>query len=195
MPMGTTHRTINTVVSVPVCAGALFLGWTPAHVVCLAGGYTFATFFMNPDLDLNSLGYKSWGWLRIIWWPYQRILAHRCWISHFPVISTILRVIYLMWFPLALLLLLGSAAQSATREAIFDWWPVLALPVILFIVGMIISDSLHAILDTSSTELKHLMHGSHHSHRDNFFAHHNQAPPRRVTKHYSNRRTPSRRRH
>lgn len=181
MPMGITHRTINTMVSVPVGAGTLFIGWTPLQTTSLVVGYTFATFFMNPDLDLNSIGYKSWGWLRFIWWPYQKILGHRCWMSHFPVISTLLRVIYLMWFPILLLLLLGSSAQAAARDTIFDWFPQLAPYLLVFVAGMVLSDSLHAILDISSTELKQLFRfGRSRRRATNFFEHHNQAPPRRA---------------
>ncbi|MBN9389315.1 MAG: metal-binding protein [Chloroflexi bacterium] len=180
MPMGTTHRRLNTALSVPLAAGTLWLKWDAGFVVSLLAGYHFATYFMNPDLDLNSLGYKSWGWLRFIWWPYQKVLAHRCFLSHFPVISTLLRVIYLLWFPALLLLVFGGSVQAAARDAIFDWFPVTWPFLLVFVIGMIISDSLHAIFDTSSTELKRLFRGSRRRKRardENFFEHHNQAPP------------------
>jgi uncharacterized metal-binding protein len=182
MPMGTTHRRLNTALSVPLAAGTLWLKWDAGFVVSLLAGYHFATYFMNPDLDLNSLGYKSWGWLRFIWWPYQKVLAHRCFLSHFPVISTLLRVLYLLWFPALLLLVFGGSVQAAARDAIFDWFPVTWPFLLVFVIGMIISDSLHAIFDTSSTELKRLFRGSRRRKRardrdENFFEHHNQAPP------------------
>jgi uncharacterized metal-binding protein len=182
MPMGVTHRAINTVVSVPVAAGTLYIGWSPLQIACLVGGYTFATFLMNPDLDLDSIGYQSWGWLRIIWWPYQKALGHRCWMSHFPIISTLLRIIYLLWFPVLLLLLLGSSIRAMVRQEVLDWFPELAPYLLLLIFGMILSDTLHTILDTSSTELKQLFGGSRRRKRNvNFFEHHHQAPPRRAS--------------
>ncbi len=201
MPMGTTHRRINTASSVPIAAGTLVIGWDPVHTLILMAGYTFATFFMNPDLDLYSIGYQSWGWLRFIWWPYQKVLGHRCWMSHFPVVSTILRIIYLLWFPLLMLFLLSASARSAIAHDDLPQWILLIAPyTIIFVLGMIISDSLHAILDTTSTELKHILHGSHHHRHENFFSHHNQALPRRFQarqRSYSRNRggrAPSRRR-
>ncbi len=183
MPMGLTHRRINTIMSVPMAGSALYAGWQPAHVGLLVAGYTFATYFMNPDLDLNSLGYQSWGWLRIIWWPYQKVLGHRCWMSHFPVISTILRIIYLLWFPAVLVLLLGSSFRAAARETLLDWLPPLTPYIIVFIIGMVISDALHAVLDTASTELKQLFRSPRRrSYASNFFAHHHEPPPRRTTR-------------
>jgi uncharacterized metal-binding protein len=178
MPMGTTHRRLNTAISVPLAAGALWLKWDAGYIVSLLAGFHFATYFMNPDLDLNSLGYKSWGWLRFIWWPYQKVLAHRCFLSHFPVISTLLRIIYLLWFPALLVLLLGASVRAAARESLADWLPVLGPFLLVFVLGMILSDSLHAIFDTSSTELKTLFRGSRRRKRSpNFFDHHNQPTP------------------
>ncbi len=171
MPMGHTHRAINTYVCVPLSIGAVaFAHWTPLQAGVFAVGYCFATFFMNPDLDLDSIGYQSWGPLRIIWWPYQKALSHRSFISHFPVISTLLRIIYLLWFPVLLIFLLGSSVQSLVRETIFDWWPIVGLHLLIFILGMIISDSIHAILDVSSTELKRLF-SRHPNHHQSFWEH------------------------
>jgi uncharacterized metal-binding protein len=168
MPMGTTHRRLNTAISVPLAAGALWLKWDSGYIVSLLAGFHFATYFMNPDLDLNSLGYKSWGWLRFIWWPYQKMLAHRCFLSHFPVISTILRIIYLLW----------TSVRAAAWETLFDWFPVLGPYLVVFILGMIFSDTLHAIFDTSSTELKTFFRGTRRrGNSRNFFAHHQQETP------------------
>ena len=198
MPMGTTHRRINTALSIPLTAGALTIGWSPLYTVGMVVGYTFATFFMNPDLDLYSLGYKSWGWLRFIWWPYQKALGHRSFASHFPVISTILRIIYLLWFPILLLFLLSASARSAFTHDDFPSWLLSISPyAVVFVIGMILSDSIHAILDVSSTELKHIFHAGRHRRHESFFDHHNQAPPRRVQAAYSRNRggrAPSRRR-
>ena len=170
--MGHTHRAINTYVCIPLTIGSVaFAHWSPLQALAFGAGYCFATFFMNPDLDLDSVGYQSWGPLRIIWWPYQKALAHRSFISHFPVISTILRIIYLLWFPILLTWLLGSSVQSLARETIFEWWPIVGLYLLVAVLGMIISDAIHTILDVSSTEFKRKF--SHHPHRHQSFWEHN----------------------
>ena len=192
MCMGVTHRTINTIVSLPT-AGSLLLEahWFPLQAITFLGGYTFATFFMNPDLDLDSIGYQSWGLLRFIWWPYQKALAHRCFLSHFPVVGTLCRIIYLMWLPIAILLILGSAAQNTVRNDLFTAWPIIGSFVFLWIIGMVISDTIHAMLDVLSTDFKHAIHhvitGHHHPHHG-FFAHHNQEGLYKGHKHNHNRR-------
>lgn len=154
MPSGITHRTINTIASIPASGAVLYWQQSIPNALCFAAGYTFATFLMNPDLDLDSDGYNSWGILRFYWWPYKEALGHRSILSHFPILSTILRIIYLLWLPVLLLLVLGSAVRAAAREAILDWVPEY-LPLILFtILGMMCSDALHAVLDFSSTKIK-----------------------------------------
>ncbi len=183
MPMGVTHRQINTAMSIPLAVGTYAIGWPPTYIVSMLVGYSFATYFMNPDLDLNSIGYQSWGWLRLIWWPYQKILGHRSWISHFPVISTLLRIVYLLWFPVVLIWLLGSSVQAAVRDQFFDWGPTFGPYLLTFVIGMILSDALHAILDVSSTELKQLFGGKRRRRFGGFFEHHNEEPPRRRSSH------------
>lgn len=82
------------------------------------------TYWVNPDLDLN---YVVRGLFRIYWWPYSRLLHHRSIWSHFPVISTFIRLAYLGWA----LLLLPT-----------DW------RIVFFVfVGMAISDFFHWVLD------------------------------------------------
>ena len=155
MPMGSAHRAINTIVSVPL------FGWIQVgfhlqtlEVALFAGGYTFATFFMNPDLDLASDGYQSWGLLRFYWLPYQKTMTHRSFWSHFPVVSTLLRVAYLLWLPVVLFFLLGASVQSAIRELAFDWNPVLREISLFTILGMVCSDTLHLFLDLTNTRIK-----------------------------------------
>lgn len=181
--MGVTHRTINTLVSIPF-TGALLVEahWSPIEAVTFWCGYTFATFLVNPDLDLDSIGYRSWGVLRFYWWPYQRALAHRCFLSHFPVVGTLCRIIYLLWLPILVIFLLGSTTRNKVSSDIFAYWPVYGVFLLLWVLGMIISDAIHAILDVSSTDFKHVTHnflsGGHHHHpHHGFFAHHNQEPP------------------
>ncbi len=50
---------------------------------------------MAHDLDIYSLQFQRWGFLRWIWLPYQKNLRHRSFLSHGPIIGTTLRVVYL----------------------------------------------------------------------------------------------------
>ncbi len=172
MPLGRTHRAINTTLCLPISVGTIGVAhWSPVEALVFGTGFCFATYFMNPDLDLYSLGYKSWGPLRFLWWPYQKSLSHRCYISHFPVISTILRVIYLMWLPVLIIWLLGAGVQATVRTEFFQWAPLLGLYFVAFILGMIMSDSIHTISDVISTDLKRMF--SKHPGRHQHFWEHN----------------------
>ncbi len=46
------------------------------------GGY-----WLSPDLDIKSAPFQRWGILKIIWLPYQRLIPHRNWKSHAPVLA------------------------------------------------------------------------------------------------------------
>jgi uncharacterized metal-binding protein len=53
--------------------------------------------FLSPDLDngSGSRAYRMWGPLRFLWYPYMRALPHRSAVSHWPVIGTAGRLLYL----------------------------------------------------------------------------------------------------
>ena len=51
---------------------------------------------LSPDLDLVSRPFKRWGFLKIIWVPYQQLIPrHRHWLSHGVIVGSALRLIYL----------------------------------------------------------------------------------------------------
>ncbi|HIK44103.1 MAG TPA: metal-binding protein [Leptolyngbyaceae cyanobacterium M65_K2018_010] len=77
--------TLDTWLTVVVCLGFLLGGWV-----------------FGPDLDIHSVQYKRWGWLRWIWLPYRGSMRHRSRWSHGPIIGTMVRVLYAsLWLALA----------------------------------------------------------------------------------------------
>lgn len=51
---------------------------------------------LSPDLDLISRPFKRWGFLKIIWVPYQQLIPrHRHWLSHGVIVGSALRLVYL----------------------------------------------------------------------------------------------------
>jgi uncharacterized metal-binding protein len=69
------------------------LKYVAIAVVCMLLG----DLFLSPDLDANvgSRAYRLWGPLRFIWWPYKTYIPHRSAVSHYPVIGTAGRLLYL----------------------------------------------------------------------------------------------------
>lgn len=96
MPSGRTHDEI-TLWSLPWVAVITWVGTRNSHLTLfVAGGFLFSGLMFGPDLDIYSQQFLRWGWLRWIWLPYQKSLHHRSFLSHGPVIGTVLRVVYLM---------------------------------------------------------------------------------------------------
>ncbi|MDF2388762.1 metal-binding protein, partial [Nostoc ellipsosporum NOK] len=93
---GRTHDRI-TLYALPLVAGVTLWQSRSSNVTLLvAGGFLFGGLMFGPDLDIYSLQYQRWGFLRWIWLPYQRSLRHRSFLSHGPIIGTTLRVLYLV---------------------------------------------------------------------------------------------------
>lgn len=106
----------------------------------------FSGVVLSPDLDHHHIRTQSEkvvydipviGWLigrlwELYWIPYGAVCPHRCFISHAPVISTIVRLIYgipIMW-PMWWIL-----------------WQIESPTMIVFTVGLMISDFVHWCMD------------------------------------------------
>lgn len=101
MPSGKTHDKL-TVITAALAVPAWY-ALSPAKdaqaVAGLAVGltaYLFSGFWLSDDLDTHSLAYKRWGALRWLWWPYQRLVPHRSWVSHGIGFGPLFRVAYFL---------------------------------------------------------------------------------------------------
>ncbi|AFY30962.1 metal-binding protein [Calothrix sp. PCC 7507] len=95
MPSGRTHDRI-TLYALPFVAGVtLWQTHSSNATLLVAGGFLFGGLMFGPDLDIYSVQFQRWGFLRWIWLPYQKSLRHRSFLSHGPIIGTTLRVVYL----------------------------------------------------------------------------------------------------
>jgi uncharacterized metal-binding protein len=116
MPDGKTHLAAAVIALLPAAAATVayhFLGLWP--VVIAVAAYLIGTIWLSPDLDLKSQPYMAWGPLRWIWWPYMRMVPHRSWWSHGPVIGTLARVSVLV-------------ALSSIVVSVLVWQGVISLP-------------------------------------------------------------------
>lgn len=98
MPSGKTHDKLTVLTA--AAAVPLWWAYAPAkNVGALAvtlGAYLFSGFWLSDDLDTNSIAYKRWGALRWLWWPYQKLVPHRSWVSHGLGVGPLLRVAYFL---------------------------------------------------------------------------------------------------
>ncbi|MBW4459880.1 MAG: metal-binding protein [Nodosilinea sp. WJT8-NPBG4] len=163
MSSGRTHDRI-TLWALPLVVLAAFrvtLSGQLTAVVCL--GFLLGGWMLGPDLDIHSVQYKRWGWLRWIWLPYRSRIRHRSHWSHGPIIGTVVRVLYLSLWVSVVGLLLVNLLNSAQRTALswgdlanglswglvtyWPWW--LAL-----VVGLELGALSHYVADWISSAAK-----------------------------------------
>lgn len=120
MPSGRTHDRI-TMYALPFVAGVTFWQTRSSNATLLvAGGFLFGGLMFGPDLDIYSVQFQRWGFLRWIWLPYQKSLRHRSFFSHGPIIGTTLRVLYLGGL-LAILAIVILAIAEKVWNIAFSW--------------------------------------------------------------------------
>ncbi|MBD6619665.1 metal-binding protein [Komarekiella sp. 'clone 1'] len=120
MPSGRTHDRI-TMYALPFVAGVTFWQTRSSNATLLvAGGFLFGGLMFGPDLDIYSVQFQRWGFLRWIWLPYQKSLRHRSFFSHGPIIGTTLRVLYLSGL-LAILAIVILAVAEKLWNIAFTW--------------------------------------------------------------------------
>ncbi|ABE51616.1 metal-binding protein [Methanococcoides burtonii] len=155
MPGGKTHDTINIAVLIIILAGIFYLimgnlsemaaRYLDIYTISvLSLSYIFATFFLSPDLDIESKPYKRWKMFRILWWPYKVIFKHRG-LSHNPIIGPLSIVINLALIVALLLLFMGVELHQGHSRYI-----------IAATTGMILSMEIHIISDFLISKMKNL---------------------------------------
>lgn len=110
---------------------------------CLLGVY------ISPDLDVDRMHIgrrllinknRFWGWLFwLYWWPYAKYMPHRSPKSHRPVLSTIIRVAYLLMPIWAVMLL---AMEFELFQTVF-----FSVHFLMIVFGLICADILHWVDD------------------------------------------------
>lgn len=175
MSNGKTHssNSIGVAFGIPI---GYTLGYFlyPNQLPSLIGGVLFGLLFSpDNDVDGGNIGYYYirktigtdviWKWW---WYPYAKGIQHRSFISHFPVVSTFYRYVYIL-FPLSILLVKDDKSVSrlslllpAIVSQIISI-PLIGILVLLyyfglldyvypFILGNVFPDILHYLADKLS---------------------------------------------
>lgn len=125
----------------PIEAGVYTLLFIGSHLIC--------SYWLSPDLDLNSAIDDRWGPLKYIWKPYEWAVPHRHWFSHSG-ISVIFRLLYLALYGLGVVLIVNTFA-AGTLAVVGGWLMHIAqtypLECGLFLLGAVVSDSIHTMTD------------------------------------------------
>jgi len=120
---GKTHRRVNIITGGAIVGGSILINAPlPVTVAAIAG--SVAGTIISPDMDLNAALPASfmtkipgvrivWG---TVWRPYQLIFKHRSFWSHFPIVGTTGRVLYLMLWLLGTVWILSAFGFDKTPE-------------------------------------------------------------------------------
>ena len=137
------------------------------------GGLSFLVggLWLSPDLDTRSNPTRRWGPLRLLWWPYRRLLCHRSLISHTPLIGTAGRLLYLAAVLLGLSFLaqpLGTPRPAQLLGQALTLWQQHRPLLIAALAGLEASAWLHLIQDGDPMprlpRLLRQRHRRHHRH-------------------------------
>lgn len=104
MPNGVTHDKITYITTPLVALGTTVVTGNTEATILVTGAYLFAGLMFSGDLDLPSVQFYRWKALKFIWIPYQKIFSHRSIWTHWPLLGTVVRLLYLyLWFSVGLL--------------------------------------------------------------------------------------------
>lgn len=184
MSSGRAH-TKATLAVTPVTAIAA-IALTDANIALVGGAVvgSLLSIAVNPDCDQESFSYIEWRMLKSVigvphiafWYPYALSLWHREPWSHFPIIGTLLRVVYMSLIPLVTiaflqaqgyvivkLVFIGVLYYLLSRRKLFFLLMFLTLIALIFaftaasaplqlaiigaVFGLTVSDILHWIMD------------------------------------------------
>ena len=149
MPAGKIHAMASIVTAASAGAALYFNNLASLTSSCNVAGGALLGVLVSPDLDLMENGNYSMVILRarsyylaeiwrLFWWPYARLSKHRG-VSHWPIIGTLLRVIYIIiiYFILAIVLsLIGIRV------------PLYFDPLAPYIAGLMLADFVHIVMDS-----------------------------------------------
>jgi uncharacterized metal-binding protein len=149
MASGRSHDRATWALSLPF--GLLWWPWLGlAGLACGGLAFLVGGLLLSPDLDTRSNPTRRWGPLRLLWWPYRRLLRHRSLLSHSPLLGTCGRLAYLAALLLLACLLLeplGGLPPQQLIAAARGLWQQQRPLLLAALVGLEASSWLHLIQD------------------------------------------------
>ncbi len=156
MASGENHVKATALIALPAgvlaaLSGAGWLAGAACSLGCLSG------IILSPDLDVEHrtrseyLVYRYMGrflgaaWFAF-WWPYARLIPHRHPLSHWPVMGTLGRILYIyfaggaLWFAAAWMI-----RGRGVWMPLGDWLE--SIYFIWGILGLGLADALHFLMD------------------------------------------------
>ena len=147
MASGKAHATASLIAAIPAgLAAGIGLSSIPYGIGTVIG--SILGIALTPDLDQEMTTYFEWKLIRktgplgfiwmAFWAPYSLLIPHRSFWSHFPIVGTIIRVLYIT---------IPIIGLCIWREYIPNWPQPIWDSLIGILIGLSISDILHWFMD------------------------------------------------
>lgn len=169
MASGKTHSKVSTITGIVICSSAILQPSQWVNILAIGASCSLLGQFISPDWDVDNgyighthakkFGYIFYTFYRKLIRPYQLCFKHRSFFSHFPVISSVIRIVYLA-FPPVILLFMDDDWKYYIAPALLRS-SIMSIPIALFLynfvpedmlilmsIGIIISDTMHWIFDS-----------------------------------------------
>jgi len=137
MPSYQIHDKINIALLVLILPALIYLNVGYITVAVFTLSFVFATYFLSPDLDIDSRVFRRWGLLRFLWCPYKDLFHHRK-ISHNVILGPVSLISYLS--ALIILVLFVVDAEMMVCD----------MRMLIIIAGMVCAIEAHIVTDLVS---------------------------------------------
>ena len=143
MPSGNIHNASTLTVAATSAVIVLYQTRGDFHAALYCAGGALIALVINPDLDVDGnyttfdfcLAHPiAWIW-RLFWRPYAVAFRHRSVGSHFPILSTFIRGLYILLWIWPFWLYYGWELPTLQAWMLWGGW------------GLILADGLHWFLD------------------------------------------------
>ena len=141
MPKGETHD-VFTLALLPIIMIATYILFGFYFTIILSLGYLFSGFMFNGDLDIKSRPTNRWGPLKFIWYPYRKLFKHRSFWSHGLFVGTLIRVLWVIWIPIVILIL----CKISILPLLTDYF----IEIVFTLIGLECGSMSHTLLDIIS---------------------------------------------
>lgn len=121
----------------------------PVFVGCLVGTWITPDYDLDKNLPaspLTRIPVVKTLW-RGMWRPYQEIVKHRSFFSHFPIVGTLMRFFYILAWVLAFLWIASSLGFGPTPGEFLEAGLKSGAFVIIVLVFWCVQDFIHFLLD------------------------------------------------
>jgi uncharacterized metal-binding protein len=144
MPSGKKHITINWLI-LAILNILIFIFYSDIsikHYVFFNISFLLVSYYISPDLDIDSSVYRRWGIMRWIWYPYREVMKHQG-ASHSFIWGPISIILNLLIF-LSIIILIAASLDLLTEIPLLNI--ILEIGAILIICIAIVT-WIHIIAD------------------------------------------------